>query len=66
MLDVTDVPVSPSSVVTELCDSFSCGSDWEFVEPQSFLSPKKRVHSCTVAQKDMWSEETTSESASAI
>ena len=25
--DVTDVPVSPSSVVTEFCDGFSCCSD---------------------------------------
>ena len=33
---VTDVLVSPSSVVTELCDVSPCGSDWEFVEPQSF------------------------------
>ena len=31
--DVTDVLVSPSSVVTELCDGFSCCSEWDFVEP---------------------------------
>ena len=36
VLDVTDVPVSPSSVVNEFCDGFSCCSDWDFVEPQSF------------------------------
>ena len=36
VLDVTDVLVSPSSVVTEFCDGFSCCSDWDFVEPQSF------------------------------
>ena len=36
--DVTDVPVSPSSVVTEFCDGFSCCSDREFVEPKSFSS----------------------------
>ena len=29
--DVTDVLVSPSSVVTECCDGFSFCSDWEFV-----------------------------------
>ena len=40
VLEVTDVLVSLSSVVTELCDVFSCCSDWEFVEPQSFPSPK--------------------------
>ena len=34
---VTDVLVSPSSVVTEVCDGSSLGSDWEFVEPQSFF-----------------------------
>ena len=33
---VLDVPVSPSSV----CDVSPCGSDWEFVEPQSFSLPK--------------------------
>ena len=41
--DVTDVLVSSSSVVTEFCDVFSCCSDWEYVEPQFFLSPKS-VH----------------------
>ena len=38
--DVTDVPVSPSSVVAELCDVSPCGSAWEFVEPQSFSFSK--------------------------
>ena len=33
VLDVTDVPVSPSSVVTEFCEVSSCCSDWEDVEP---------------------------------
>ena len=42
--DVTDVPVSPSSVVTELRDVSPCGSDWEFVAPQSFSFSKKRAH----------------------
>ena len=55
--DVTDVLVSSSSMVTELCDGFSCGSDWDFVEPQHCSFSKKRVHSCTDAQKEMWSEE---------
>ena len=54
---MTDVLVSPSSVITEFCDGFSCGSDWDFVEPQSFSFSQKRAHSCTVAQKEMWSEE---------
>ena len=38
--DVTDVP---SSMVTEFCDVSSMCSDREFVEPQSFSSPKN-VH----------------------
>ena len=40
--------VSPSSVVTEFCDGFSCCSDWEFVEPQSFPFFRKACspHSC--------------------
>ena len=42
VLVVADVPVSPSSVVTEVCDGFLLGSDWEFVEPQSFSFSKKR------------------------
>ena len=40
--DVVDVPVSPSSVVTEFCDGFSCCSDWNFGEPQSFSFSKKK------------------------
>ena len=46
--DVTDVPVSPSSVVAEFCDGFSCCSDWDFVEPQFFSFSKKRAN-CTVS-----------------
>ena len=53
VLDVTDVPVSPSSVVTEFCDGFPFCSDWEFVEPQSFSFSKKRAHSWTVTQEEM-------------
>ena len=41
--DVTDVPVSPSSVVTEFC---------EFVEPQSFSFSKKRSLYFTVTLED--------------
>ena len=51
--DVTDVPLCPSSVVTEFCDGFSCCSDWEFVELQSFSLSKKRSLYCTVAQEEM-------------
>ena len=40
VLDVIDVLVSPSSVVTELCEVSSCCSDWEFVNRSPFLSPK--------------------------
>ena len=52
VLDVTDVLVSPSSVVTEFCDGFSSCSDWEFVEPQSFSFSTKRAHSWTVTQEE--------------
>ena len=51
VLDVTDVPVSPSSVVTEFCAGFSCCSDCDFVEPQSFAFSKKRAQFCTSTQK---------------
>ena len=40
--DVTDVPVSPSSVVTGFYNGFSCSSDWEDVE-----------HCCTSTQEEM-------------
>ena len=53
VLDVTDLPVSPSSVVTEFCDGFSCCSDWEDVEPQSFSFSKKRAHCCPSTQEEM-------------
>ena len=51
--DVTGVSVSPSSVVTEFCDGFSCCSDWELVEPQSFSFSKKRARCCTDTQEEM-------------
>ena len=60
--DVADVLVSPYSVVTEFCDGFWCCSDWEFVETQSFLSPKS-VLTHGQLRKKRW---LTSEGASAI
>ena len=33
-MESTQLLVSPSSVVTEICDGFSCYSDWEDVVPQ--------------------------------
>ena len=51
--DVTDVPVSPSFVVTELCDVSPCGSNWEFVEPQSFSFSKRRAHCGTDTREEM-------------
>ena len=53
--DVTDVS-SPSSVVTELCEVFSCSSDWEDVLPPSFSFSKKRAHCCTSTQEEMRNE----------
>ena len=50
---VTDVLVSPSSVVTEFCEVFSCFSDWEDVVPQSFSFSKKCAHCCTSTQEEM-------------
>ena len=44
VLVVTDVPVSPSSVVTEVCDGFSLGSDGELLEQYSFSFSKRRAH----------------------
>ena len=52
VLDVTDVPVSPSSVVTEFCDGFSCCSDREYVEPESFSFSRKRARSSSYARTD--------------
>ena len=54
MPDLTDVLVSPSSVITELCDRVFCCTEWEFVEPQSiFFLQKRRAHSWTVTQEEM-------------
>ena len=46
--DVIDVPVSPSSVVTELSDVPPCCTDWELVEPQFFFFLKK---TCTLVYR---------------
>ena len=53
VLDVTDVLVSPSSVVTEFCDGSSLCADREFVEPQSFSFSILRAHCCTDTQEEM-------------
>ena len=52
VLDVTEEPVLLLSVVTELCDVSLRGSDWEFVEPQSFFS-KRRAQCGTDTQEEM-------------
>ena len=44
---VTDVLISPSSEVTEVCDISSSCSDWDYVEPQSFSFSKKRIWTTT-------------------
>ena len=53
VLVVAVVHVSPSSVVTEVCDGFSFVSDWEFVEPQSFSLSKKRSSVLEESQGEM-------------
>ena len=40
--DVTDLFVSPSSVVTDMCEVSPCCSDWEFVEPQCTVFSDKQ------------------------
>ena len=54
MPDVTDVPVSPSSVVTELCGASPCFSDWGLAEPQSFFFLQK---ACTLLYSDAGRDE---------
>ena len=51
--DVTDVPVSPSSVITEFCDVSAICSGREFVESQSFSFSQKRARCCTDTQEGM-------------
>ena len=53
VLDVTDVLVSPSSVVTEFCDVSSMCSDREHVEQQSSTFSKNPAHCCTDTQEEM-------------
>ena len=53
VLVTTDVLVSRSSVVTEVCDGFSFGSDGELLEPQSLSFSKKRAHFWTGRQEEM-------------
>ena len=50
---VTDVPVSPSSEVAEMCADVSSDSEWEFVEPQSSTFSKKRSFVCAGTQGEM-------------
>ena len=64
VLDVTDMLVSPSSVVTEFCDVSSMCSDREFVEPRSFTFSKKRARCCTETQEEMRYEGSLCENAS--
>ena len=50
---VSVVFVSPSSAVAEICEGVSSGSDWEFVEPQSFSFSKKCSFVCVENQGEM-------------
>ena len=43
----------PSSAVAEMCEVVSLGSDWEFVEPQSFSFSKQRSVVWVENQEDM-------------
>ena len=52
-LVVTDVLVSPSSVVTQFCDDVSGESDSEFGEPQSSSFSKKRSLDWADSQEEM-------------
>ena len=52
VLVVLDVLVSPSSVVTEFCEVFSCCSDWEDVVLLSFCLSKKRTRRCASTQEE--------------
>ena len=53
VLDVTDVLVSLSSVVTEFCEVSSCCSDGEDVVPQSFSFSQMRALCCASAQEEI-------------
>ena len=62
----TDVLVSPSSVVTDCYEDVSLDSDWEFVEPQSFSSSKKRLIAWVENHEDMSYERGASKSTTDI
>ena len=53
VLDVIDVFVSFSSVVTEFCDGSSVVRIGNLWNCSRFLSHQKRAHSCTVTQEEM-------------
>ena len=50
--DVSVVPVSPSSVVTDCFGDVSLVSDWEFVEPQSSSLQEVRLLLDSVTGRD--------------
>ena len=50
---VTDVPVSLSSAVAEMCEGFSFDSDCEVVEPQPPSFFKKRSNVWVENQEEM-------------
>ena len=52
LLVVSDVLVSPSSVVAEMCEGVSSDSVWEGVEPQSFSFSKERSFVCAENQRE--------------
>ena len=52
MLVVTDVGESAPSVVS-VCEVVPSGSEWDFVEPQSFSFSKKLNFACVEDQEDM-------------
>ena len=51
VLVVTDVSGTTPSVVTLMCEGVHSGSEWEFVEPQSFSFSKKRKFACVENQE---------------
>ena len=51
--DVIDVLVSPSRVITELCEVSPVGLMWNLWNRSPFLSTKKSAHSCTDKQEEM-------------
>ena len=51
--DLSDCEPETRTDVPEVCDGFSLGSDWEFVESQSFPFCKKRSIVCAENQGEM-------------